>query len=131
MKYFLFVLILFLELREHSTSVRLYEKPVVSILHNYICISSFLIMDFVALNFKPQIVKDYGYPSETHSILTEDGYNLTLHRIPYGKNCKKGNSIPVLMGHGMYASSLNWVLLGPEYSLGKSQIKRQSKAKVL
>ena len=27
-----------------------------------------------------------GYPEETHYVTTEDGYILTLHRIPAGKD---------------------------------------------
>ena len=26
-----------------------------------------------------------GYPAETHWVTTDDGYILTIHRIPYGK----------------------------------------------
>ena len=32
--------------------------------------------------FQPDLVKSYGYPFEEHFIETEDGYKLTLHRIP-------------------------------------------------
>lgn len=34
----------------------------------------------------PQIIDYYGYTCETIVAETEDGYYLTLHRIPFGKN---------------------------------------------
>ncbi len=27
-----------------------------------------------------------GYPAETHTVTTEDGYILEIHRIPFGKD---------------------------------------------
>ncbi|KAJ8962629.1 hypothetical protein NQ318_001022 [Aromia moschata] len=40
----------------------------------------------------PQIISRHGYPSESHTVATEDGYLLTLHRIPGTKNGKRGRS---------------------------------------
>ncbi|PIO74355.1 hydrolase, alpha/beta domain protein [Teladorsagia circumcincta] len=34
----------------------------------------------------PQIIEHWGYPAEIHTVTTEDGYILELHRIPYGRN---------------------------------------------
>nr|CAD7603633.1 unnamed protein product [Timema genevievae] len=34
----------------------------------------------------PELIAKKGYPAETHTVTTEDGYILTLHRIPYGKS---------------------------------------------
>ncbi|PIO55667.1 ab-hydrolase associated lipase region, partial [Teladorsagia circumcincta] len=34
----------------------------------------------------PEIVRYWGYPAEVHYAVTQDGYILELHRIPYGKN---------------------------------------------
>jgi len=34
----------------------------------------------------PEIVAKYGYPIEIHEVTTADGYILTVHHIPYGKN---------------------------------------------
>ncbi|KAL6417512.1 hypothetical protein ACFW04_012680 [Cataglyphis niger] len=39
--------------------------------------------------------------------MTEDGYLLTLHRIPGGND-----SLPVLLQHGILGSSADWVILG-------------------
>lgn len=32
-----------------------------------------------------EIITYYGYPSEIHTVATDDGYILELHRIPGGK----------------------------------------------
>ncbi|EFN72560.1 Lipase 3 [Camponotus floridanus] len=45
--------------------------------------------------------------------MTEDGYLLTLHRIPGGNN-----SLPVLLQHGLLCSSADWVVLGKGKALG-------------
>lgn len=72
----------------------------------------------------------HGYPSESHVAVTEDGYLLTLHRIPGGRRQGR-HSDPgpsggatarpvVFLQHGLLASSADWVLTGPGKSLGKS-----------
>ncbi len=35
------------------------------------------------------MVRSYGYPAEDHSVVTEDGYILGVHRIPHGANNEK------------------------------------------
>lgn len=66
------------------------------------------------------MIEYYGYIPETHQIQTDDGYLLTLHRINYSPNCteeeKKG---PLLIQHGLFSSSADWVLLGSDHGLGK------------
>ncbi|XP_030759411.1 lipase 3-like [Sitophilus oryzae] len=59
----------------------------------------------------PQIVRRHGYPVETHTIVTEDGYLLGVHRIPGNKEGQPGNQ-PVLLQHGLMGSSADWVLNG-------------------
>lgn len=51
-----------------------------------------------------QIIRRYGYTSESHVIETEDGYLLTVHRIPKSKNGTVGKQ-PVLLQHGLLATS--------------------------
>lgn len=71
---------------------------------------------------QPELVVKYGYPVELHDILTEDGYILQLHRIPYGREGNKTKSktrTPILLVHGMGGSSADWVLMGVDKSLGK------------
>lgn len=59
----------------------------------------------------PQIIRRHGYPAESHVIATDDGYLLTLHRIPGTKNGEHGNQ-PVLLQHGLFGSSADWILNG-------------------
>lgn len=59
----------------------------------------------------------YGYYSEEHTVVTEDGYILTVFRIPKGKNCDKSRSSPVLLMHGLLVSSDAWIDSGPEAGL--------------
>ncbi|KAL2713861.1 lipase 3 [Vespula squamosa] len=70
------------------------------------------VLDFIGL------VQRHGYPAEEHKVTTDDGYILTMHRIPNSplsdKNKKKR---VVFMQHGMTASSDSWVLLEPKKDL--------------
>ncbi|XP_043787685.1 gastric triacylglycerol lipase-like isoform X1 [Apis laboriosa] len=97
-------------------------------------VSQFLILNFLLaktthtsnrkLNFTlktPELIKNHGYQVEIHNIVTEDGYILEIHRLPYGringernfKNAKR----PVLIQHGLAGSSADWILMGPERAL--------------
>ncbi|GAB1860472.1 Lipase [Camponotus japonicus] len=58
------------------------------------------------------MIRKAGYPVETHVTTTEDGYLLTLHRIPGGNG-----SLPVLLQHSLFATSAIWVILGKEKAL--------------
>jgi pimeloyl-ACP methyl ester carboxylesterase len=68
-----------------------------------------------------QIVQAKGYPCETHKVLTEDGYYLTVFRIPHGVNKTKENAglprPPVLLQHGFGSSSFAWILNWPYEAL--------------
>uniref|UniRef100_A0A6P7FLX9 Lipase 3-like n=1 Tax=Diabrotica virgifera virgifera TaxID=50390 RepID=A0A6P7FLX9_DIAVI len=66
-------------------------------------------------------LRRYNYHYENHWISTEDGYKLLLHRIPYGQNQSVPDTKPrpvVLIMHGLGASSLNWIIKGPNDALG-------------
>ena len=72
---------------------------------------------------QPELIRSYGYPVEEHQVVTEDGYILTLHRIPHGRHeqhHQHRNStnakVPVLLGHCMVASSAVWSFM-PNHSL--------------
>ncbi|CAG9764521.1 unnamed protein product [Ceutorhynchus assimilis] len=75
------------------------------------------------LNFREtttvDMLQQFGYPVETHQVSTEDGYELTLHRIPYGKSAegKTPAKKPILLVHGLLCSSADWIVTG-EHSLG-------------
>ena len=58
------------------------------------------------------MVRKYGYPSETHTVVTKDGYILEIHRIP------KIGAKPILLMHGILDTSATWVLMGPKSGLG-------------
>ncbi|ERL88012.1 lipase 1 [Dendroctonus ponderosae] len=61
----------------------------------------------------------HGYPLESHEVQTEDGYLLTVHRIPNGRHHvqKSTPKPPVFLMHGLLLSSVDWMILGPEKSL--------------
>ncbi|KAG5869356.1 hypothetical protein JTB14_013647 [Gonioctena quinquepunctata] len=65
-------------------------------------------------------IKYHGYPLETHEVQTEDGYILTLYRIPHGKNnvFNGRNNNAVLVQHGLFGNAEKFVFLGPSKSLG-------------
>jgi gastric triacylglycerol lipase len=54
--------------------------------------------------------KFYNYPVEKHSVVTEDGYILTMFRIQ-----KKGSQIkqglkPIILQHGLLDCSDTWII---------------------
>uniref|UniRef100_A0AAG5CW88 Lipase n=1 Tax=Anopheles atroparvus TaxID=41427 RepID=A0AAG5CW88_ANOAO len=61
----------------------------------------------------PQLVAKYGYPVEEHSLTTDDGYRLMLHRI----KSNRPNAPVVLLMHGLLCSSADWLLIGPGNAL--------------
>lgn len=63
----------------------------------------------------PEIIVRHGYPAETHTVKTEDGYLLNIHRIPCGRHgCGDGIRQPVFLQHGILASSADFILSGPD-----------------
>jgi hypothetical protein len=67
----------------------------------------------------PEIIVRHGYPAETHTVQTDDGYLLNMHRIPCGRaGCGDGVRQPVFLQHGILASSADWILSGPEKGIG-------------
>uniref|UniRef100_A0A2A4K7B0 Partial AB-hydrolase lipase domain-containing protein n=1 Tax=Heliothis virescens TaxID=7102 RepID=A0A2A4K7B0_HELVI len=68
----------------------------------------------------PQLIAIHGYPAQSHTIVTSDGYILTVHRIPYSKNStnKASPRKTVLLHHGLLGSSADWIIPGPQKGLG-------------
>jgi len=60
-----------------------------------------------------EIVTSKGYPCEHHSVVTSDGYQLGLFRIPG----KSRASPPVLLFHGLLDSSFTWIVNMKDESL--------------
>lgn len=48
---------------------------------------------------------------------TSDGYILSIHRIPHGRNETQNNKNPVFLGHSLVGSSAVWTFGPPENSL--------------
>ncbi|XP_023347333.1 gastric triacylglycerol lipase [Eurytemora carolleeae] len=61
-----------------------------------------------------EIITDAGYPCETHTVVTDDGYILNMHRIPHSRDTGYNKSRPtVFLQHGLLSSSADWVIMGP------------------
>lgn len=71
---------------------------------------------------KNDLIERQGYPSETHKVTTEDGYILTLHRIPHNRNNDAITRGVVFVMHGLLSSAADWVVLGPHQGLRKCVI---------
>ena len=57
-----------------------------------------------------EMVAEAGYPVETHTVATADGYLLMVHRIPGGREGRGGKVRPVVfLQHGLMTSSADWV----------------------
>ena len=71
------------------------------------------------------MIEREGYPCETHTVTTPDGYVLEMHRIPWGRESPPGpTKTPILLQHGLLCSSADWVMGIPEKFLGKIYLKR-------
>lgn len=56
--------------------------------------------------FQENILDESGYPWEEHEVTTEDGYIISMYRIPYSRQTNNNElKGPVLLGHGMSCSS--------------------------
>ncbi|XP_068748614.1 gastric triacylglycerol lipase-like [Montipora capricornis] len=61
----------------------------------------------------PELIRYQGYPAEEHTIQTEDGYLLQIHRIPAGRNdpnsCTTQKPV-IFLQHGLMCDSSNWII---------------------
>ena len=65
-----------------------------------------------------EIITAKGFKVEKHFVKTDDGYTLTIYRIPGGKECQdSSNNQPILFQHGIFDSSDGWVCNGEDHSL--------------
>ncbi|XP_055640361.1 lipase 3-like [Toxorhynchites rutilus septentrionalis] len=65
-----------------------------------------------------QLANKYGYRTELFEIETNDGYILELHRITGSGSTMYDKSLPpVLLMHGLLASSADWLMIGPGNAL--------------
>lgn len=65
------------------------------------------------------LVTEYGYTSESHRIITEDGYILTGHRLlEFQEPADKVTKPLVILVHGILSSSEVWVQRGRDKDIG-------------
>ncbi|XP_028171202.1 lipase 3-like [Ostrinia furnacalis] len=65
-----------------------------------------------------ELTNEYGYSSQEHTVVTEDGYILTMFRINKGRNCNGKTKLPpVILMHGLLQSSDSWLDAGPDAGL--------------
>ncbi|KAJ0972602.1 hypothetical protein J5N97_020561 [Dioscorea zingiberensis] len=64
------------------------------------------------------VVVPHGYKCQEFEVKTEDGYILSMQRIPEGRvGGNGGNRQPVLLQHGVLMDGMTWLLNSPEQSL--------------
>nr|CAD7425603.1 unnamed protein product [Timema monikensis] len=73
-----------------------------------------------------QLVRKEGYPIEEHQVTTQDGYQLTLHRIP----SRNKNAPVVYLQHGFLAASDFWVITPRDQSLATIAIAEDQQVAV-
>ncbi|KAL1110513.1 hypothetical protein AAG570_008041, partial [Ranatra chinensis] len=74
----------------------------------------------IILFFQEHLIIERGYPFESHRVTTSDGYILELHRVPphdHTINIAKSR-YPVLLQHGLWSSSADWMIPDVNFSLG-------------
>ncbi|XP_043653944.1 lipase 3 [Drosophila teissieri] len=65
-----------------------------------------------------KMIDSHGYPVETHTVRTGDGYILDMFRIPSSHNCKEdGVKPPVLLQHGLISVADCFLVTGPKSGL--------------
>ncbi|WCJ37480.1 Triacylglycerol lipase 2 [Euphorbia peplus] len=58
-----------------------------------------------------------GYVCHEFKVTTEDGYILSLQRMPVGRTGKASDKGPVLLQHGLLSNGATWLLNAPDESL--------------
>jgi len=74
--------------------------------------SEYLSQQGIDKRTKEEIVRDSGYPYELHTVTTEDGYIITLERLPNPTSKKV-----IYFQHGLIDSGFTWLASGNSTSL--------------
>lgn len=64
-----------------------------------------------------KLIHEFGYDVEIHDLITSDGYVLRIHRLKFPESSNEldvESKSPVLMLHGLFSSSGQFVHLGPK-----------------
>ncbi len=62
------------------------EEPVMTVVRSYGLFFATILRQLKILFRQTEMIEYWGYPVEEHRVTTDDGYILTMHRIPYGKD---------------------------------------------
>ncbi|KAK6919294.1 AB-hydrolase lipase domain [Dillenia turbinata] len=63
------------------------------------------------------MVQTQGYLCHEHDVTTEDGYRLSMQRMPMSRSGKAANQPPVLLQHGLMVDGITWLMNSPDESL--------------
>ncbi|KAJ9176845.1 hypothetical protein P3X46_012117 [Hevea brasiliensis] len=63
------------------------------------------------------MVETQGYVCQEHKVTTQDGYILSLQRMPAGRSGKSADKPPVLLQHGLLSDGSTWLFNSPDESL--------------
>ncbi|WJX82732.1 hypothetical protein P8452_65454 [Trifolium repens] len=63
------------------------------------------------------MVETQGYICEEHTVTTEDGYILSIQRLPAGRSGAKATKPPILIQHGLFCDANVFLLNSPDESL--------------
>ncbi|KAJ9562585.1 hypothetical protein OSB04_007745 [Centaurea solstitialis] len=85
-------------------------------------VKSSMVMNPPPLGICASAVTNHGYKCEEIDVTTEDGYILSVQRIPVGRGGGGGGGggrkrQPVLLQHGVLVDGMTWLLNPPEQSL--------------
>ncbi|KAG8642237.1 triacylglycerol lipase 2 [Manihot esculenta] len=63
------------------------------------------------------MVETQGYICQEHKVTSEDGYILSLQRMPAERSGKLADNPPVLLQHGLFSDGATWLSNSPDESL--------------
>ncbi|KAK6919295.1 Serine aminopeptidase, S33 [Dillenia turbinata] len=63
------------------------------------------------------MVQTQGYLCHEHKVTTEDGYILSMQRMPMSRSGRAANQPPVLLQHGLMMDGITWLMNSPDESL--------------